>query len=47
MEDGGITNMRTLGVMEPASLIKQAILGATEVTVAMLKIDDVIAKRGE
>ena len=47
VEVGGITNMRTLGVMEPASLIKQAILGATEVTVAMLKIDDVIAKRGE
>ena len=43
----GVTSMVELGVVEPISLIRQAILSATEVTTAILKIDDMIAKRGE
>ena len=33
-------------VYEPLQLVKQALLSATEVTTAILKIDDIIAKRG-
>ena len=39
--------MWNLGVLEPTSLVRQAVLSATEVTTAILKIDDMIAKRGE
>ena len=46
LEGEGITSMNDLGVVEPLSLVRQAILSATEVTTAILKIDDVIAKRG-
>ena len=38
--------MYELGVFEPMSLVRQAILSATEVTTAILKIDDMIAKKG-
>ena len=47
VENGGITSMQDLGVVEPLDLVKQAVLSATEVTSAILKIDDIIAKRGE
>jgi len=47
VEEGGIANMMDLGVVEPLDLVKQAVLSATEVTSAILKIDDIIAKRGE
>tara|TARA_R110000824_G_scaffold274125_1_gene462826 strand:- start:1223 stop:2752 length:1530 start_codon:yes stop_codon:yes gene_type:complete len=47
LENGGIVSMWKLGVMEPTSLVRQAILSATEVTTAILKIDDMVAKRGE
>ena len=47
LDNGGITSMSELGVVEPASLVRQAVLSATEVTTAMLKIDDMVAKRGE
>lgn len=47
LENEGITNMWDLGVVEPMSLIRQAVLSATEVTTSILKIDDMIAKRGE
>jgi len=46
VEEGGITNMLEDGVVEPCDLVRQAILSATEVTTAILKIDDIIAKRG-
>ena len=46
LDGEGITSMNDMGVMEPLSLVRQAILSATEVTTAILKIDDVIAKRG-
>jgi chaperonin GroEL (HSP60 family) len=46
LENGGITSMHELGVFEPMSLVRQAVLSATEVTTAILKIDDMIAKKG-
>jgi len=46
LENGGITSMYELGVCEPMSLVRQAVLSATEVTTAILKIDDMIAKKG-
>ena len=42
---GGIVSMKELNVYEPMSLIKHAIQGATEVTSAILRIDDVIGRR--
>tara|TARA_R110000751_G_scaffold276711_1_gene377881 strand:+ start:437 stop:1936 length:1500 start_codon:yes stop_codon:yes gene_type:complete len=45
LENGGVTSMTALGVYEPTSLVKQAVLSATEVTTAILKIDDMIAKK--
>lgn len=47
LENEGIVSMIELGVVEPTSLIRQAVLSATEVTTSILKIDDMIAKRGE
>jgi len=47
VEEGGLTDMKELGVLEPAKLVRQSIMSATEVTTAMLKIDDMVAKRGE
>ena len=39
-------DMKELGVVEPSSLVRQAVLSATEVTTSILKIDDMIAMRG-
>lgn len=47
LENEGICSMLDLNVIEPESLIRQAVLSATEVTTSILKIDDMIAKRGE
>jgi chaperonin GroEL (HSP60 family) len=47
VEEGGLIDMKELGVLEPAKLVRQSIMSATEVTTAMLKIDDMVAKRGE
>ena len=41
-----IIDMKDLGVVEPAQLVRQSILSATEVTTAILKIDDIVVKRG-
>jgi len=38
--------MLKLGVLEPAELVRQAVLSAAEVTNAILRIDDIIARRG-
>lgn len=46
IEEGGVTSMEAIGVYEPAELVKQAVLSATEVTTAILRIDDIIARRG-
>ena len=45
VENGGTKLMN--GVYEPTSLIRSAITGATEVANAILRIDDVIGRRGE
>jgi len=45
VEHGGSTSMKEQGVYEPLSLVRQAILSATEVTTAILRIDDIIARR--
>jgi archaeal chaperonin len=47
VDNGGITCMKELGVREPKSLIRSAITSATEVATAILRIDDVIGRRGE
>ena len=47
LEHEGIVSMLDNNVMEPVSLVRQAVLSATEVTTSILKIDDMIAKRGE
>jgi chaperonin GroEL (HSP60 family) len=33
------------GVVEPVELVRQAVLSATEVTNAILRIDDIIGRR--
>ena len=35
-------DMWDLGVLEPTGIIKQAIIGATEVSISILRIDDVL-----
>ena len=45
VNDGGVIDMRVLGVYEPTELIKQAVLSASEVTNSILRIDDIIARR--
>ena len=34
--------MKDLGVLEPIGIVKQAIIGATEVSISVLRIDDVL-----
>jgi len=43
--DGGISDMKEQGVYEPTKLIKQAVISATEVTTALLRIDDIVGRR--
>ena len=45
VNDGGITDMAEHGVVEPTELVRQAVLSATEVTNAILRIDDIIGRR--
>ena len=45
VEEGGLTDMRTLGVYEPTALVRQAVLSAGEVAIALLRIDDIIGRR--
>jgi len=47
IEDGGTCSMKEANVWEPLSLVKQAIQSASEVTISILRIDDIIGKRGE
>ncbi|TFG13936.1 MAG: thermosome subunit [Promethearchaeota archaeon] len=46
IEEGKPDNMMDLGVIEPLSILSQAIQSATEVSSMILKIDDVIAASG-
>lgn len=45
VNEGGLIDMREQEVFEPTMLIKQAVLSATEVTTAILRIDDIVSRR--
>ena len=45
--EGEVTNTGKHGVFEPASLVIQVVNSATEVACAILRIDDIIARRGD
>jgi len=45
--EGQITSTAQMNVWEPASLVEQIINSATEVSCSILRIDDIIARRGE
>ena len=40
-------NMVDLGVLEPRGIMKQALIGATEVAISILRIDDVLWAKQE
>ena len=40
-------DMIELGILEPQGIIKQAIIGATEVAISILRIDDVLWAKQE
>tara|TARA_B100001250_G_scaffold414348_1_gene452130 strand:+ start:2533 stop:4152 length:1620 start_codon:yes stop_codon:yes gene_type:complete len=42
LETGDAEDMGDLGVLEPVGIVKQAIIGATEVSISVLRIDDVL-----
>ena len=44
---GKICNTLDKGIVEPESLVKQVISSATEVGTSVLRIDDIIAMRGQ
>ena len=43
--EGAVTDMKKLKIIEPMRVMKQAIQGATETAIMILRIDDVIASR--
>lgn len=45
--EGEITSTAEKGIWEPVSLVNQIIKSATEVACSILRIDDIIARRGE
>ncbi|MEC7097190.1 MAG: TCP-1/cpn60 chaperonin family protein, partial [Candidatus Thermoplasmatota archaeon] len=47
LTNGKPGNMIELGVLEPQGIIKQAIIGATEVAISILRIDDVLWAKQE
>lgn len=47
LESGNPENMANLGVLEPQGIIKQALIGATEVAISILRIDDVLWAKQE
>ena len=47
LRNGKPGNMVELGVLEPQGIIKQAIIGATEVAISILRIDDVLWAKQE
>lgn len=44
--EGGVQEMKGMGVLEPLKIKRQAISGATEAATMILRIDDVIAGKG-
>jgi len=47
VDTGGTRDMGELGVFEPLKLIKQCVQSASEVTISILRIDDIVSKRGD
>ena len=47
IETGGSCSMTDANVWEPLELVRQAVQSASEVTISILRIDDIIGKRGE
>jgi chaperonin GroEL (HSP60 family) len=43
--EGGVRDLLADGVVEPVALVRQAVLSASEVTNAILRIDDIVARR--
>ena len=43
--EGGVRDLLADGVVEPVALVRQAVLSAGEVTNAILRIDDIVARR--
>jgi len=43
--NGGLTDMAKLGVYVPTELIRQAVLSASEVSIAILRIDDIVSRK--
>ena len=46
VENGGNTNMLKKGVVEPVKVVSQAIDSATSIASQLLRIDNIIEKRG-
>ncbi len=47
LSTGKPENMLEMGVLEPRGIIKQALVGATEVAISILRIDDVLWAKQE
>ena len=47
IEDGGVIDMLSLGVLEPLSLIRQCLNSASEVSISILRIDDIFGRKTE
>jgi len=47
IESGDMVDMSLEGVIEPYRVVRQAIQSATEVAIAILRIDDIIGRRGD
>ena len=45
VSSGSIISMLDNGVFEPTDLVRQAVLGATEVTTSILRIDDIVSRK--
>ena len=43
--DGKVTDMKKMKIIEPLRVMKQALQGATETAIMILRIDDVIASK--
>tara|TARA_R100000406_G_scaffold96211_1_gene93308 strand:+ start:13205 stop:14722 length:1518 start_codon:yes stop_codon:yes gene_type:complete len=47
IENGGTTCMVEANVWEPLDLVRQAVLSASEVSISILRIDDIISRRSD
>ena len=45
IETGGVCDMVEIGVWEPLGLVKQAIQSASEVSISILRIDDIVGRK--